>query len=57
MDFVVQCMITETYIPMVLRLVYDEVITGHLGKERTLLATCINYYWPTMRVDIDASSV
>ena len=32
----------------------DEVIAGHLGKERTFSAARRNYYWPTMRVDIDA---
>ena len=53
-DPVAQCVITETYIPVVLRLVHDEVIAGHPGKEQTLSAACRKYYWPTMRVDIDA---
>ena len=39
-----QCVINETYIPVELRLVHDEVIQ----------AARRNYYWPTMRVDIDA---
>ena len=53
-DPVAHCVITEIYIPVVLRLVHDEIITGHPGKERTLSAVRRNYYWPTMRMDIDA---
>ena len=53
-DPVAQCVITETYMLVVLRLVQDEVIAGHPGKERTLSAARRKYYWPTMRVDIDA---
>ncbi len=30
------------------------VIAGHPGKERTLTAARKNYYWPTVRVDIDS---
>ena len=51
---VAQFVITESYVPVVLRLVHDEVIAGHPGKERTLSAARKSYYWPTMRVDIDA---
>ena len=47
-------MITETYISLVLRLVHDELIDCHPGKERILTADRRNYYWPTMRVNIDA---
>ena len=53
-DYVAQCVITETNIPVVLRLVQDEVLAGHSGKERTLSAARRNYYWPTMLVDINA---
>ena len=53
-DPVAQCVITETYIPMLLRLVHDEVIAVHPGKERILSTARRKYYWPTMRVDIDA---
>ncbi|RUM30633.1 MAG: hypothetical protein DSY32_02035 [Aquifex sp.] len=51
---VAQFVITESYIPVVLKLVHDSVIAGHPGKERTLSAARRSYYWPTMRVDIDA---
>ena len=53
-DPVAQSVITETYIPVLLRLVHDEVIAGHPGKERTLSVARRKYYWPTMCVDIDA---
>ncbi len=46
-------MIPECYVPAVLQLIYDGVIAGDQGKERTLTAARTNYYWPTMRVDID----
>ncbi len=39
---------------MVLKPVHDEVMAGHPGKERTLSAARRSYYWPTMRVDIEA---
>ena len=55
-DSVAQYVITETYIYVVLRLVHDEIIAGHPGKERTLLAACRKYYWPTMRVDTNVSN-
>ena len=50
----VQCVITETYIPVVLKLLHDEVLAGHPDKERTLSAAHRNQYGPTMRVDIEA---
>ncbi len=37
-----------------MKLAHDAVIAGHLGKERTLTATRTSYFWPTMRIDIDA---
>ncbi len=46
--------IPESYVPVVLKLTHDEVLAGHPGKERTLLAARTKYYWPTMRIDIDA---
>merc|ERR1712035_245553 len=46
---VAQFVINESYVRVVLRLVHDEVIAGHPGKERTLSAARKSYYWPTMR--------
>ncbi len=39
--------------PAVLRMVHDAVIAGHPGKERTLTAARAQYFWLTMRLDID----
>ncbi len=47
-------MIPECYVPAVLKLVHDTVIAGHPGRERTLTAARAVYFWPTMRVDVDA---
>ncbi len=33
---------------------YDRVVAGHPGRERTLAAARAVYFWPTMRVDTDA---
>ncbi len=33
---------------------YDAVIRGHPGRERTLTAARAVYFYPTMRVNIDA---
>ncbi len=46
-------MIPEPLVPAVLRMVHDAVIAGP-GKERTLTAARTRYFWPTMRLDIDA---
>ncbi len=51
---VTQFVILESYVPVVLKLTHDEVLAGHPGKERTLLAARRKYYWPTTRIDIDA---
>ncbi len=51
---VTQFVIPEPYVPVVLKLTHDEVLAGHPGKERILLAARKKYYWPTMRIDIDA---
>ncbi len=47
-------MIPEPLVPAVLHMIHDAVIAGHPGKERTLTAARTRYYWPTMRLDIDA---
>ncbi len=51
---VVQFVIHECYVPAVLTLVHDTVIAGHRGKERTRTAARNSYFWPKMRLDIDA---
>ncbi len=43
-ETVAQVVIPEYYVPAVLQLVYDGVIAGHPGKERTLTAARRNYY-------------
>ena len=48
-----QFVIPEIYVPVVLSLLHDTAIGGHKGKERTLSAARMSYYWPKMRVDID----
>ena len=53
-DPVTQFVIPEVYVPVVLQLCHDAVIAGHPGKERTLTAARRSYYWPQMRVDVDA---
>ena len=50
---VTQMVIPEEFVPIILQLVHDSPVAGHPGKDRTLAATRVNYYWPTMRVDID----
>ncbi len=51
---VAQFVVPECYVPAVLNLVHDTVVTGHPGRERTLAAARGVYFWPTMRVDTDA---
>ncbi len=53
-EFVAQFVIPERYVPAALNLVHDAVIAGHPGRERTLTAARAVYFWPIMRVDIDA---
>ncbi len=53
-DHEAQFVITESYVPVVLKPVHDVVMAGHPEKERTLSAARRSYYWPTMRVDIEA---
>ena len=53
-DPVSHFVIPEEYVPVILRLVHDEVIAGHPGKERTLHAARRRFYWPRMRVDTEA---
>ncbi len=48
-----QVVIPESLVPAVLRMVHDAGIAGHPGKECTLTAARAQYFWPTMRLDID----
>ncbi len=48
-----QVMIPDSLVPAVLRMVHDAVIAGHPSKERTLTAARAQYFWPSMRLDID----
>ncbi len=41
---VTQFVIAESYVTVVLKLTHDEVLAGHPGKERTLLAARRKYY-------------
>ena len=52
-DPVTQLVIPESHVKVVLALLHDTAIAGHKGKERTLSAARMSYYWPTMRADID----
>ncbi len=51
---VAQFVVPECYVPSVLNLAHDTVIAGHPGRESTLTAARTVYFWPTMRVDVDA---
>ncbi len=51
---VAQFVVPECYVPAVLNLLHDMVVTGHPGRERTLAAARAVHFWPTMRVDTDA---
>ncbi len=46
-----QYVIPETYIPVVFKLIHDMPTAGHPGHDRTLVAVCRVYYWPTMGAD------
>ncbi len=48
-----QIVIPDSLVPAVLRMVHDAVIAGHPGKERTLTEARAQYFWPTMRLDVD----
>ncbi len=43
----------EIYAPVVLSLIHDTPIAGHLGRDRILTTARKVYYWPNMRTDID----
>ncbi len=51
---VAQFVVPECYVPAVLNLVHDTVVAGHPGWEHTLAAARAVYFWPTIRIDIDA---
>ncbi len=46
-------MIPETLVPTVLHLAHNAIGAGHPGRERTLSSLRTNYYWPTMKIDVE----
>ena len=50
---VTQLVIPESYVSTILHLLHDDVIAGHPGRERTLIAARKKFYWTTMKADID----
>ncbi len=47
-----QYVISETYVPIVLKLIHDMPTAGHPGRDRTLAAARRVYYWSTVFADI-----
>ncbi len=47
-----QLVIPESHVPTILHLIHDDVLAGHPGRERMLIAARKKYYWPTMKVDV-----
>ncbi len=52
-ESVEQFLIPEIFVPVVLKLIHDKPIAGHLGRDRTLTAERRVNYWPKMSEDID----
>ncbi len=50
---VAQFVVPECSVPAVLNLLHDTVVAGHPGREQTLAAARVVYFWPPMRVDTD----
>ena len=50
---VTQIVVPKTIIPTILTLLHDSIHGGHQGKEKCLLQARLEYYWPTMRKDIN----
>ncbi len=48
-----QYVIPETLVPTVLHLAHDAIEAGHLGRELTLSLLRTNYYWPTIKIDVE----
>ncbi len=36
-----------------MHLIHDDILAGHPGKERTLIAARKKFFWPTMKIDIN----
>ena len=49
---VTQVVIPTSLVPEVLRLVHDSPQSGHPGKDRTVKATRLKYFWPKMALEI-----
>ncbi len=39
-------------VPTILHLIHDDILAGHPGRERTLIAARKKFSWPTMKIDI-----
>ncbi len=50
---VVTQLVPVTFVDVVFQLFHDVPSSGHPGRDRTLAAARRNYYWPTMRIDIE----
>ncbi len=48
-QLVIPCFLVET----TLKLLHDASSAGHYGRDHTLSMTRANYYWPTLRLDIE----
>ena len=48
---VTQVVIPRSLIEIVLK--HDIPQAGHPGRDRTLIMTCVKYYWATMHLDIE----
>ncbi len=49
-----QFVIPDRYVPVVLHLSHDTVFAGHQGRDKTLALARKKYYWPTLRIDMEA---
>ncbi len=49
-----QFVIPDRYAPVVLHLSHDTVFAGHQGRDKTLALARKKYYWPTLRIDVEA---
>ncbi len=47
-----QLVIPESYVPTILHLIHNDILAGHPGRERTLIAARKKFFWPTMKIDI-----
>ena len=50
----IQWVIPESLVPIVLKLKHDHSSAGHPGRDRTLREIKKLYYWPRLKVDVEA---